>query len=288
MVFFMDRAILLLEGGAFRTLYTAGVLDVLMEHNIELDVAGVSGGALTGINYISKQPDRSRSLNMGYRFDPNYVGAKAIPANHGIFGFDYLFNGTMNDNWPLDREAFFHSPQKYYAAVTNCETGLTELLDRDELGEEIFTAAKASSSLPLLAEAVRIGSHTYLDGGLSAAIPLHWAIQKGYEKIVVVRTRDRSYRKPPLSKKEAVGYTLRFSTKPMLREDLMTVPERYNRLAEELLELEESGRIFVLAPEEPVTATRLEGDLVTLQQLYNTACQETEGRLEALKSYLES
>ena len=132
----MNKGILLLEGGAFRGLYTGGVLDVLMENQIWLDVAGVSAGALMGLNYVSRQPGRSRQLNLGYRHDERYVGLRALKDERRIVGLDYLFN-EMGEEWPFDEETFFQSPLKYYAVATNCETGAAEIFDRDAMGKEI-------------------------------------------------------------------------------------------------------------------------------------------------------
>ena len=282
----MNRAILLLEGGAFRTLYTAGVLDVLMENEIWLDAAGVSGGALTGTNYISRQPDRSRAINLGYRHDPNYVGSGAMKAEHGVIGFQYLFGDVAKD-LPFDEETFFRSPQRFVSVATCCETGLPVFFDRDEISrEEFFQSLAASSSLPMISQPVKIGNNSYLDGGLSVAIPVQWAMGQGYDKIVVVRTRDRSYRKPPESKKSRLLYKTRYAAHPMLKFNLLSVSQRYNQLMEELEELEAQGRIFVIAPEQPVEVSRLESDLVKLEKLYEEGRQETEGLLDQLKEYL--
>ncbi len=282
----MNRAILLLEGGAFRTLYTAGVLDVLMEQDIYLDTAGVSGGALTGVNYLSRQPDRSRCVNLGHRHDPNYVGAGALKEEHGMIGFQYLFDHVSKE-LPFDEETFFHSPQRYVAVATCCETGLPVFFDRDQLSrEDFFLSLTASSSLPLISQPVKIGDNSYLDGGLSTAIPIHWAMSQGYEKIVVVRTRDRSYRKPPESRKSRLLYKARYAVHPMLKANLLSVSERYNRLMDELEELEALGRIFVIAPERPVEVSRLEPDVVKLQKLYEEGRQETAALLNGLKKYL--
>lgn len=282
----MKSPILLLEGGAFRTLYTAGVLDVLMKQNIWMDAAGVSGGALTGTNYISRQPGRSHTINLGHRHDPSYVGARALKAEHGLFGFRYLFD-ELSRAYPLDEESLFHSPQRFVAVATCCETGLPTFFDHRQMSrEDFFLALAASSSLPLVSQPVKLGGFTYLDGGLSTAIPLDWALAQGYEKIVVVRTRHRAYRKPPESRKDQLLYRARFAAHPMLLSNLLSVSERYNRLAEELEELERRGHIFVLAPEQPVEVTRLEPDLGKLQRLYDEARRETAARLPELTQYL--
>jgi predicted patatin/cPLA2 family phospholipase len=283
----MNSAILLLEGGAFRTLYTAGVLDALMEHEIYLDAAGVSGGALTGVNYISHQPDRSRCINLGSRHDPNYVGPGALKTEKGVIGFHYLF-GELSQQVPFHEEDFFNSQQRFVAVATCCETGLPVYFDRSQVSrEDFYKALTASSSLPMISQPVSIGGNTYLDGGLSTAIPIHWAMSQGYEKIIVVRTRDRSYRKPPESRKSKLLYKARYANHPMLRANLLSVSERYNRLMGELEELEAQGRIFVIAPEEPVTVTRLESDLSKLQALYEVGYADGDRCLDGLQDYLK-
>lgn len=283
----MKKTILLLEGGAFRTLYTAGVLDVFMEHDLWLDTAGVSGGALNGANYISRQPDRARILNLAHRHDSRYVGTKALKEEHGLIGFDYMFHG-LNDAHPFDEDAFFASPQRFVAVTTCCETGRPVYFDRDEVSrEDAYRALAASSSLPIISKPVKIGNCTYLDGGLSDSVPLHWAMKEGYEKIIVVRTRDRAYRKPAESAATLAMYRARFPLKPLLLEDLSAVSTRYNAMCQELEELEQEGKIFTIAPETPVTVTRLENDLTKLQALYNEGRRETEARWQELLDYLE-
>ncbi len=282
----MKRAIVLLEGGAFRTLYTAGVLDVFMEHGLWLDMAWVSGGALTGANYVSRQPDRTRTVNLAHRHDSNYVGARAIKREHSLIGFHYLLN-DLAEIYPFDEDTFFHTSQRYVAVATCCETGQATYFDRDDLcKEDVYRSMVASSSLPVVSQPVRIGNFTYLDGGLSDSVPLHWAMKEGYERFIVVRTRDRSYRKPPESKKTLAVYNARFPLRPLLREDLAMISSRYNDMAADLERMEADGTIFTIAPEVPVTASRLENDLTKLQALYNEGRQETEARWDALTEYL--
>lgn len=283
----MTRAIILLEGGAFRTFYSAGVLDVMMEHGLWLDLLGVSGGCLTGANYISHQPGRAREVNLAHRHDPDYVGSGALKREHSLIGFHYLFT-DLSAIHPFDEDMFLHSSQKFITVATCCETGRTEYFDRDELSrDDVYNSLAASSSMPVLCPPVRIGNYTYLDGGVSDSIGLPYALKQGYERIIVVRTRDRSYRKPKETKQELALYKSRFRTKPLLYEDLAMISTRYNAMADELEKLEKEGRIFTIAPEKPVTASRLESDLKKLQDLYVEGRQETEKCWPALEEYLK-
>lgn len=283
-----NRAIVLLEGGAFRTLYTAGVLDVFMERGLWLDTLGVSGGALTGASYVSRQPDRTRIINLAHRHDANYVGAGALRREHSLIGFRYLF-GDLCDLHPFDEETFMQNPeQRYVAVATCCETGRPVYFDRDDLTPDgIYQAMAASSSMPVVCPPVKLGNYGYLDGGISDSLGLRWALHEGYERIIVIRTRDRAYRKQPESKATLALYNSRYAAKPLLREDLAMISTRYNDMAAALEQLEAEGRIFVIAPSHPVTVTRLENDLKKLQTLYLEGRQETEAAWDALTEYLK-
>lgn len=283
----MKKTILLLEGGAFRGVYTAGALDTLMKHELYLDTAGVSAGALIGCNYVARQPGRSRLVTIGHRHDTDYVGTGALRRTKNLISFDYLFNDLAKLH-PFDEETFFSSPQKFFCVATDIDTGLPVIFDRDELGKDIYPAMAASSSLPLVNEPVQVGSHLCLDGGVSTAIPLWWAINSGYEKIAVIRTRNRDYLKPPETPAQSAMCAVRYADRPMLRENLSTVSRRYNALCRDLLRLEQEGRIFVLAPEKPVQVERMEDDLAKLQQFYLEGCEEMETHLADLTAYLNA
>ena len=129
----MQNLTLVLEGGALRSLYTSGVLDVLMKYNIEADcVLGVSAGALTGMNYISKQQGRSAKINIENCDNSRYIGRKALRKEGGLIGYDYLFNDLSKKDYPFDYETFKFSKQKFIPVITNCEKGITEYVEKNE------------------------------------------------------------------------------------------------------------------------------------------------------------
>ena len=283
----MIKAALVLEGGALRGMYTSGVLDTFLKNNMEFEcVAGVSAGALNAMSYISKQPGRSAKINLEYCDDPRYIGRKAFIKNKGIIGYDYLFGDISEDKVPFDFKSFENTNQRFVIVTTNCEKAETEYLEKSNCND-LFKAAQASSSMPLASAMVEINNNHYLDGAVTTSIPVKWALEQGYEKIVVVLTRDKTYRKPMISDKMKKLYKLAYHKYPELIEKLNTMPERYNKLQEELLELEKEGKIFIIRPEKEVTVSRLEKDKTKLENLYKEGISEAEKNLEALKEYLK-
>ncbi len=283
----MIKAALVLEGGALRGMYTSGVLDTFLKNNMEFEcVAGVSAGALNAMSYISKQPGRSARINLEYCDDPRYIGRKAFIKNKGIIGYDYLFGDISENKVPFDYKAFENTNQRFVIVTTNCEKAETEYLERGNCND-LFKAAQASSSMPLASAMVEINNSFYLDGAVTTSIPVKWALEQGYEKVVVVLTRDKTYRKPMTSNKMKKLYKLAYHKYPKLIEKLNTMPERYNKLQEEIIDLEKEGKIFIIRPEKEVTVSRLEKDKEKLENLYKEGIAEAEKNLDALKEYLE-
>ena len=275
---------IVLEGGAFRGVYTSGVLDRLMQADINMDCTiGVSAGAMNGFNYVSGQIGRSGRINLTYRHDPRYIGYRALRDNHGITGFDFLFNEIPNV-LPFDEETFNSTPRRFVVVATNCITGEPVYFEKGKCAD-IFKAAQASASVPIASKMVYIDGSPYLDGGCSMKIPVDWAIEQGYEKIVVVRTRERRYRKPP-QRLDAL-YERLYDTYPILRENLEHETEIYNELCDHLDALEKQGRIFVIAPTRPVRILRFEGDMEKLGALYQSGYCDAGGRMHALEEYLK-
>ena len=282
----MIKAALVLEGGALRGMYTSGVLDTFLKNNMEFEcVAGVSAGALNAMSYISKQPGRSAKINLEYCDDPRYIGRKAFIKNKGIIGYDYLFGDISENKVPFDYKSFENTNQRFIIVTTNCEKAETEYLEKSNCND-LFKAAQASSSMPLASAMVEINNNHYLDGAVTTSIPVKWALEQGYEKVVVVLTRDKTYRKPMLSNKMKKLYKLAYHKYPKLIEKLNTMPERYNKLQEELIDLEKEGKIFIIRPEKEVTVSRLEKDKEKLENLYKEGIAEAEKNLDALREYL--
>ena len=277
---------IVLEGGAFRGVYTSGVLDALMQAGLNFQcTVGVSAGSMNGMNYVSGQIGRSARINLRYRHDKHYVGLRALLKNRGIIGFDFVF-GHMEGVPEFDQQRFSDPRRSYYAVVTNLNTGQPEFIGKDS-GASIYQAVRASASMPYISRPVMIRQQPCLDGGCSVNIPYQWAMDQGFEKIVVVRTRPRGFRKnvKPVSGRMPRLESL-YRNYPAFKEQLMHSEERYNRECAELETLEDAGRIAVIAPSQPVTVGRLEPDMEKLGALYHMGYNDANTMLPALQTYL--
>lgn len=277
---------IVLEGGAFRGTYTEGVLDALMENDINMQCTiGVSAGAMNGMNYVSGQIGRSARMTFKYRKDSRYIGIRAFAKDHGIVGFDFLFNKSMELEW-FSRKRFNNPNRRFVAVATNCITGETEYFDRDTC-ENIDEAVKASAALPLVSQPVELSGMPHFDGGCSCKIPYQWAIDNGYDKIIVVKTRHDDYRKTVGASKidKVVGF--KFKKFPKLIESLAKSDENYNQQCDELDKLAKEKRVFIISPSKNVTVGRFEGDLNKLEELYYLGYNDALNKISDLKAYLD-
>lgn len=274
---------LVLEGGAFRGLYNQGVMDAWMRHGINLScVIGVSAGALAGLNYVSGQIGRSARVNLGYRRSSEYVGTKALRKSHSILSIDFLLD-TYDKIEPLDRERFFSDRQRYIAVATNCITGQTAYFEKGHCSD-IMSAIKASASMPYISPMVYIDNVPYLDGGCSCKIPYEWALDQNYKKIVIIKTRERGYRK---KESDSTRPAVIYKNYPEFADSLVASNYRYNRQCDEIDWLEASGRIFAVAPSEHVEVSRIDGDMERLGHLYRLGYYDGYSSIGALREYLQ-
>lgn len=274
---------LVLEGGAFRGVYGEGVLDAFMENDMNFStVIGVSAGALNGLNYVSGQIGRSARINLSYRHDRNYIGLPAWKKSRSILSVDFLLH-DINEKDPLDEERFNRPEQRYLAVATNCKTGRPEYFEKGKC--DIMSAIKASASMPYISPMVDVDGIPCLDGGCSCKIPYQWALEQGFEKIVVVRTREEAFRKNDGGKSAKMARRV-YRNFPELAESLAKSNQDYNAQCEEITALNRKGRIFVVGPSKPVDVGRLEKDMEKLGELYYLGYSDAMTQLEALKQYL--
>ena len=310
---------LVVEGGAFRGLHTQGFLDVMMENGLNLScVIGVSAGALAGANYVSGQIGRSARTNIAFRHDSRYIGAKSLLHSHSLLDVGFLTEnrGILE---PLDRARFDRPDRRYVAVATNCETGEATYFEKGRCSD-ILLAARASATMPFISPAVMIDGVPYLDGGCSDAIPYRWALAQGYEKIVVLRTRDKAFRdkgrvlrradalaeayvkrKLPgagrvyraypafaeqLSRREQSAVNRIYRRYPALAAAFMDSYRRYNEACDELEQLHETGQLLHVCPSRPIEVGTIEGDVTKLRDLYLQGRQDCLDLLPAMRKYL--
>ena len=187
----MTEGALVLEGGSLRGVFSAGVLDVFMEQGIEMSyVNGVSAGSMCGMSYISKQIGRTIRVDLDYVNDKRFMSFRSMVKNRSIFNFDFLFGELSETLIPFDFETFEASKQRFEVVATRCKTGKPEYFEKGKC-EDFIEAVKASSSLPILSRMIDVGGKKYLDGGCSMPIAYQRAIDEGYEKIIVILTRNQ-------------------------------------------------------------------------------------------------
>ncbi len=282
----MTEGALVLEGGSLRGVFTAGVLDVFMEQEIEMSyVNGVSAGSMSGMSYVSKQIGRTIKVDLDYVNDKRFLSFRNLVEKRSIFNFDFLFGELSNTLVPFDYDTFYQSEQIFEVVATRCKTGKPEYFEKSTC-ENFIDAVKASSSIPILSRMITVGGKKYLDGGCSMPVAYQRAIDLGYEKIVLVLTREPGYRKPPLDKWTKKGYERYFEPLPRFLKALEDVPERYNRMQEEIDRLEKEGRIYVIRPDHHVTVQRTEQDKRKLEALYQEGRRLALVHMDSLKAYL--
>lgn len=283
-----QSAALLLEGGSLRGLYTAGALDTLMEEDLYFPaVAGVSAGALNGVNYVAHELGRSASINLRYRKDPRYFGPMAAFNGGSLFGLNFMLR-DIPQVVPFDSETFYHGGQRMVAVATCLQTGKAAYFEKGKTDFDFLDAVRASASLPLVSVPVHIGKFSYLDGGCSCPIPLEWAQAEGFAKIVIITTRHKGFRKTMPGQRMINLYDDFYGDKTLFLATLLTQEVRYNALMDQIDALEEAGKIFVLRPAQPIEIGRFEKNTERLLDLYNRGRREMRDQLDALQTYLEA
>lgn len=251
---------LVLEGGASRTIFTCGILDALLENDIYINyVAGASAGISYGVSYLSKQIGRNHKITENYMNDRRYMGASNLfkRNNRSYYGLDFVFGEIPSKLIPYDFEEYERSGENGFGAVTNIETGKTEYM-RVKAADKKWTVLRASCALPLLFQPIKINGMYYMDGGITDSIPFEYALDSGLDKVIVVLTRPRGYKKSPEKLADLIKVT--YPKYPHLAEAIRRRHLMYNRETEELAKLEKEGKALVLAPEKDYGISRLEND----------------------------
>lgn len=277
------RVGLVLEGGAMRGIFTAGVLDVFMENNIKVtDIVGVSAGTLFGINYVSKQPKRSLRYNLRYINDNRYMSIKSLMRTGNLINKDFTYYKLPFQLDVFDNKTFKQSDVNFFATVTNIETGEAEFIKIEDAFKQMETL-RATSALPFISEIIEINGKKYLDGGIANSIPVDFFENQNFDKIIVILTRPIDYRK---KKSTGVQFKVAYSKYPKLIEKLENRYKDYNDTVERILELEKQGKVLVIRPDEEITIKRLEKDTDKLQHVYDLGIRNGKESIERVKKYL--
>ena len=276
------KTALILEGGAMRGLYSAGVLDVFMENNISADVVyGVSAGALFGINYKSRQIGRALRYNLKYANEKNYMGLYSLITTGNVMNKDFCFNKLVYELDKLDFETYKNYPVDFYVVVTNLNTGKPEYIKADDAKRDM-EYFRASGSMPFVSVPVEINGNYYLDGAMSDAVPLKKALESDCDKFIVVLTRPSGFRK----KKSHLPYNLLYGKFPNFVEMVKSDYIRYNETMDLIEKYESENKIIVLRPSKFINVKRIEKDTNKLQSIYDLGVFDCKRELETIREYL--
>lgn len=278
---------LVLEGGAMRGIFSAGVMDVLMENQIEFDgIIGISAGACFGCNYKSRQPGRALRYNVSYCRDKRYCSLHSLLSTGNLFGAEFCYHEIPEKLDIFDFETYDQSPVEFYLAATDVETGQPVYHRCDRADDEMMTWLMASAAMPLFARIVEVGGKKLLDGGISDSIPLKYFQKIGYEKNVVILTQPADYVKTKNRLLPVLRIVLR--RYPRFLQALEQRHLLYNLTTEYIRQQEASGSTFVIQPPEKLPIGHVEHDPDVLRAVYAIGRQTAEARLDALRKFLRS
>ena len=273
---------LVLEGGGMRGVFTCGVLDYLMDHKISFPyTVGVSAGACNGLSYMSHQRGRGKYSNIDLLAKYKYIGIRPLLKKRGLIDQQLLFHRFPDRILPYNYKAYAENPNRFEMVTTDCLTGRACYWEEKYDEKRIIDIVKASSSLPYACPVIYVDGRPMLDGGIVDSIPLLRAYEQGYDKCVVVLTRNRGYRK---SEKKAFVPNFIYKQYPRLRVALRNRNKAYNEQLAMVERLEDEGKIIVIRPEKPIVVDRMETSTQKLTDLYHQgyACAQKvmEGRIQ--------
>lgn len=274
---------LVLEGGAMRGLFTAGVLDVFLDEQIQVNgMVTVSAGALFGVNFPSQQRGRVLHYNLKYLNDKRYMGLHSLLTTGNVVNRDFAFYELPFTLDPFDQTTFSQSNIDFWITLTNVETGEPEYIKITDAFAQMETL-RATSAMPMVSKMVEVDGKRYLDGGIADSIPLQKTFALGYNKIIVVLTRPLDYRKKPSS---MMLFNLIYRKFPKLCQRWANRYLEYNQAVERVIELEKQGKIFVIRPSVDLQISRLEKDPAKVQAMYDLGMSDAKKQMQALKDYL--
>lgn len=278
---------LIMEGGAMRGLFTAGVIDVMMENGIEFDGAvGVSAGAAFGCNYKSRQIGRVLRYNLAYCKDPRYCSFRSLIKTGDLFGAEFCYHELPDKLDVFDYETFNNDPMEFHMVCTDVETGRPVYHKADKADYECLEWMRASASMPLASRIVEIGGYKLLDGGISDSIPLKYFEGLGYDRNIVILTQPLDYIKGPNKLMPLLKRALK--KYPKLLETMANRHNEYNETTAYVREREEAGEILVIRPESALEIGRIEHDPAKLTATYELGRQTAEKRLHEVERFLHA
>ncbi len=278
---------LIMEGGAMRGMFTAGVIDVFMENGVKFDgAAGISAGAIFGCNYKSHQIGRTIRYNKKYGRDPRYCSIRSLIKTGDLYGVEFCYHTVPEKLDVFDQETFEKNPMEFYVGATEVSTGKIAFHNcRDGKAKDVEWM-RASASMPFVSRPVRIDGKLYLDGGITDPVPFKYMETHGYNRNVIILTQPKGYQKKEHHNSALIKMLLR--KYPAVADAMLARPSVYNRQMEEIAEREESGQCIVIRPSESLGISRTENDPAELERVYQAGRQEGQKRLAEVERFINT
>ena len=278
---------LVLEGGAMRGLWTAGVTDVMMEHDVWPDgLIGVSAGAAFGCNYKSRQPGRAIRYNTRFARDARYSGVRSLLTTGDYFNAEFGYHVIPKQYDVFDDDAFNQNPMEFIVVCTDVETGEAVYQPLTEASYDTYEYIRASASMPLASKVVKLQGRKLLDGGVSDSIPLAYFEKIGYRKNVVILTQPLGYQKQHLRLMPLMRMALRKYPKMIQAMDVRH--EMYNKQLEYVAEAEREGRCMIIRPDEKIPIGHISHDADQMRLVYEMGRKAGERHLDRIREFYAS
>ena len=272
---------LVLEGGAMRGLFTAGIIDVMMEAGVEPDgLIGVSAGAAFGCNYKSRQPGRAVRYNTRFAKDPRYSGLRSLIKTGDYFNAEFGYHIVPKEYDIFDTEAFEQNRLVFVFVCTDVMTGKAVYHQMDRVTFDELEWLRASASMPLASKVVEVGGRKLLDGGVADSIPLAYFERIGYERNVVILTQPEGYVKEPNHLMPLMRLALR--KYPKMLEAMENRHLMYNQELEYVRQAEREGRCLVIRPDEKLPIGHISHDPENMRRVYEIGRCKGEKHLDQI------
>ena len=283
----MSKVGLVLEGGSLRGLYSAGVMDIMMDNNIDVDcIVGTSAGALFGPNYFSNQKGRAIRYNKRFCKDRRNICFLSLLFTGNIVNKKFAYYKITEKLDKFDNETFMKSKKELYATATNMKTGESEYFQIKDVIKDM-EKLRATSAIPIMTRPVKINNEYYLDGGISDSIPIKKCMELNCDKIIVILTQPDTYKKKILSNKKIKAINIVFKKYPKLIKRMMNRHNEYNDCVEYIRNLEKDKKVFVIRPSKNLDIDLIERNPEKLEKVYQIGINDMKKQIDDLKKYLK-
>lgn len=280
----VENTSLILEGGTFRTLFSGGVLDAFLDHQIMMPyIVGISAGAINASAYVSQQKERMVYTLLNYRHDKRYMGMRNFFTERSLFGLEFGYDTIPNELYPFDWDTYQQYNGQLLFGVTNAHTGQVEYKDALEMDRKCMML-RATCAIPVLFPEIKLDGIPYYDGGLAEPIPIHHTVDEGFKKHVIILTRPKGYRKK-LDCQSKIAMKLLKKRYPAIVKSMETRVDHYNESLDYCEQLEAEGKAFIFRPTTALHS--FEKDLNQIRTNYQMGYEQAAEQMTELRTFLQ-